>query len=183
MKKYLICIILVTIGTFQLNAQIQRQFFGYSFGASRQVVLQGMKGKGFEIHNTSNGFMAYGSYKKPLIFGGYEWEFVSFKFYKNRLYDVSFCITTKHTSSQIIINHYNDLIKRLDYKYAQCKREIYDDLNAQWSDNKTGVICRYMYLNSEGDLVEYPTRKVNMYLWYYDFNGNKQKWDNDDSDL
>ena len=183
MKKFLILIVFTTIGLLQMNAQIQRKFYGYSFGSTKQVVMQGMKGKGYTINNTSEGFMAIGTNRNPIKFGGYEWEWVTFKFNDNKLYDVSFCITTRKTSPQIITEHYKSLIRQLDYKYAQYEREIYDEKNAQWSDSNTGVICNYMYLNNEGDIVDYPTRRVNMYLWYYDKNGNKKKWEKDNSEL
>lgn len=183
MRRTLVCIVFAILGLLQLNAQIQRNFFGYSFGSSKQLVLQGMRGKGYTIQDTSEGFVAHGTIQNPIKFGGYEWEWVNFKFYGNKLYDVSFCITTNLSSSQTIIEHYNNLIQQLDRKYAQYDREIYNDKNAQWIDSNTGVICRYMYIDSNGDLVDYPTRRVNMYLWYYDKNGNKRKWDNDNSEL
>ncbi len=183
MRRTLVCIVFAILGLLQLNAQIQRKFYGFSFGSSKQVVLQGMRGKGYTIHNTSEGFMAFGTTQNPIKFGGYEWEWVNFKFFGNKLIDVTFCITTDQSSSQTIIEHYNNLIRQLDSKYAQYNREIYNDQNAQWGDSNTGVICRYMYVNSDGNTVDYPTRNVNMFLWYYDKNGNKKKWDSDNSEL
>lgn len=183
MRRFLIITVISTLALLPLNAQIQRKFWGYSFGSSKQVVLQGMRAKGYSIDNTSEGFLAIGTTQNPIKFGGYEWEWVSFKFFGNKLYDVSFCVTTDKASSQTIIEHYNSLIRQLDNKYAQYDREIYDDKNAQWGDSNTGVICRYMYIDSNHNIVDYPTRKVNMYLWYYDKNGNKRKWDNDNSEL
>lgn len=164
-------------------AQIQRKFLGYTFGSTKQIVLQGMKGKGYIINNTSEGFMAKGTIHNPIKFGGYEWEWVSFKFFGNKLYDVVFCITTDKSSSQTIIADYKGLIKQLDEKYAQYERDIPNDKNALWGDNNTGVICRYMYINSEGDMVDYSTKRVNMYLWYYDKNMTKKKWEKEQSEL
>lgn len=166
-----------------LNAQIQRKFFGFSFGSSKQIVLQGMRAKGYSIGNTSEGFMALGSTQNPIKFGGYEWEWVDFKFFGNKLYDVCFCVTTDKASSQTIIENYNNIFRQLDSKYAQYNRDIFDDKNAQWGDNNTGVICRYMYIDSNHNRVDYPTKRVNMYLWYYDKNATKRKWDNDNSEL
>ena len=183
MRRLYIFIILFTLSLCSLNAQIQRKFYGYSFGSSKQSVLQGMRSKGYHIINTSEGFIAVGENPNPILFGGYRWESVMFKFFGNKLYEVSFCTTTDISSAQTIVENYNNLIKLLGSKYSQYNEEIYDEQNAQWKDDNTGVICRYMYFDSNDDWVDYPTKRVNMYLWYYDINGNKRKFDNDNSEL
>ena len=165
------------------SAHISRSFLGYSFGSSKQAVLQGMRGKGYSIQRSSEGFMAVGTSQNPIMFGGLEWEWVNFNFISDKLYDVTFCLTTDNASPQYIIEQYNQLIKQLDDKYAQCSMEIYDERNAQWSDSDTGVICRYMYMDSDGNMVNNPTKRLNMYLWYYDKNGTKLKAQQDKSEL
>lgn len=183
LKRFLICLLFAVISILHLDAQIQRRFFGYSFGSSKQAVLQGMKGKGYAIQNTSEGFMAIGSISEPIVFGGYAWEWVNFKFNNNKLFDVSFCITTETSSSQIIIQNYIQLTRKLDDKYAQLGRDYYNEQNIQWFDSHTGVICRYMYIDSDNNIVNYPTKKLNMYLWYYDIDESNIKRVNDETEL
>lgn len=183
MRRLMIYIVFATLGLLQLNAQIQRKFLGYSFGSSKQIVLQGMKGKGYTIKNTLEGFAVIGTPQRPVKFGGYEWEGVTFKFFENKLYDVTFIISTNKSTSQSIIDNYYKLIKQLDKKYAQYDRKIYGDQDAQWSDSNSGVICNYVYIDSNGNSVDYPTRRVCMSLWYYDKNTNKKKWEKDNSEL
>lgn len=183
MRKILLIILFATIYLLQANAQIQRTFFGCPFGSSEQKVKQVMKSKGLILGDTSEGFRVMDANDNLITFGGHKWECVSFKFYKNKLYQVTFMLTTSYSSSQTIIEQYIRLREQLDEKYAHLNIEMNNEKDAQWGDDNTGLICRYMYLDSNDNMVEKPTNKVNMYLWYYDKNLTGIKYNNDQSEL
>ena len=60
MRRFFILMLIATLFGLPLKAQIQREFFGFSFGTSKQIVLQDMRAKGYSISITSEGFMAEG---------------------------------------------------------------------------------------------------------------------------
>ena len=184
MKKILLIILFTTIYLLQANAQIQRTFFGCPFGSSEQKVKQVMKSKGLILGDTSEGFIAMDANGNLITFGGHKWESINFKFYKNKLYEVGFVLTTDNSPSQTIIEQYIKLREQLYEKYAPYfNNETHLDNFDQWNDNNTGVICRYMYIDSNDNMVEVPTNKVYMYLWYYDKNLIGIKYKNDQSEL
>ena len=184
MKKILLIILFTTIYLLQANAQIQRTFFGCPFGSSEQKVKQVMKSKGLILGDTSEGFLVMDANDNLITFGGHKWECVSFKFYKNKLYQVTFMLTTSYSSSQTIIEQYIKLREQLDEKYSNMERNsAFEDKSTFWYDDNTGLICRYMYLDSNDNMVEKPTNRVNMYLWYYDKNLIGIKYNNDQSEL
>ena len=183
-NRILISIIFATLGLLQSNAQIQRNFLGFTFGDSKQIVAQALRNKGYiiEFDSDGNGIVAEGTSRNPIVFGGYEWQAAGFEFVNNKLYDVSFCISTYVAISRDeIIHRHNQLVYLLHEKYSQYNEEI-SKQDAHWSDNNTGLICRYYYADSDGNIVNY-SNIVQMYLWYYDLNLTKQKWDNNSSDL
>lgn len=182
--KILISIVFAALGLLQSNAQIQRNFLGFTFGDSKQTVAQALRNKGYilDYDADGNGIGAEGTARNPIVFGGYEWQGAYFCFFNNKLYDVSFCISTYVATTQDVIDRHNQLVYLLHSKYAQYDEEI-SDQEAKWSDSNTGLICRYYYADRDGNIVNYKSNIIQMYLWYYDNNLTKLKWENNSSDL
>nr|DAF12166.1 MAG TPA: hypothetical protein [Crassvirales sp.] len=161
----LLCICLST------NAQIQRTFFGFSFGCSKQVAIQKMKTLGYNIQNTDEGFIAESKINNNIKFGGYTWNFVEFKFYKNSFYNICFCSSSyTNQSKRMSLINYKELKNKLNKKYSQCHKDDWGVAGVGWRDSKTGLICRYLYMNNRGETAYQDAydKYLNLYLWYYD---------------
>ena len=181
--KILISIVFATLGLLQSNAQIQRNFLGFTFGDSKQTVARALQNKGYilDYDADGNGIAADGTSRNPIVFAGYKWQGIYVEFVNNKLFSVSFCTSSYVESSQEVIHRHNQLVILLHQKYAQYDENI-SNQDATWSDDKTAVCSRYYYADRNGDIVNYSDI-VQMYLFYYDLDLTKQKWDNNSSDL
>lgn len=169
-----------------INAQIQRTFFGCSFGCSKQATIQKMKNLGYNIQNTDDGFLAENKIAHNIKFGGYTWSFVEFKFYKNSFYNICFCSSSyTNQSKRMSLINYRELRNKLNKKYSQCHKDDWGVADISWTDSKTGLICRYLYINNSGEIgyQDAYDKHLNLYLWYYDKNITRLIGKNEDSEL
>lgn len=185
MKKYILSLLLFLV-SITLNAQIQRTFFGCTFGSTKAVVAQKMKALGYNIHYTDEGFMAEQKISHNVKFGGYTWSFVDFKFYKNSFYNICFCNSSyTYQSKKMSLISYRELRNKLNKKYSQCYKNDWGVADIGWTDSKTGLICRYLYVNDADEIVYQDSydKHLNLYLWYYDKNTMKFIKKSEDNDL
>lgn len=177
MKRiYLILIMFIFTISYSFS-QIQRTFLGCSLGNTKQLVLQKIKSYGYTIYKTTDGFYAESNIYHKIKFGGYYWKIMDFKFYKNLLYTVTFCSTSYSSQSkEMLLTDFKELKEKLYKKYGSKGSLFYEARDISLDDSKTGVVCRYLYLNNEGD-VSYQdayNKRLNLYLWYYDIQTNKK---------
>lgn len=175
-KRIIISIVLIQVVCLNVSAQIQRVFLGCSFGCTKQAAIQKLKLQGYNILYTDEGFTATHKVSHQVKFGGYKWDFVDFKFYKNALYNVVFCVSsyTEQTKTMSIIN-YKELKSKLSTKYSQYSKDDWGEAGISWNDHRTGVICRHLYVSTNGETSyqDLYNRHLNLYLWYYDKKINK----------
>jgi hypothetical protein len=171
MKKVLLIFGLLIVITISSYSQIQRTFLGCSFGDTKQSVIQKIRAQGYAIHTAAEGFTAEHKVSKQVKFGGYTWNFIYFKFYRNTLYDVLLCSSsyTDQAKRMAIIN-YKELKNKLGKKYSNYSKDDWGEAGVSWVDSKTGVICRHIYAtdNGESSYQDAYDRRLNIYLWYYD---------------
>lgn len=186
MKKYgkrIFSIIIQLFICLNINAQIQRTFLGCSFGCSKQIAVQKIKALGYSIYSTDEGFIAKHKLSHDVKFGGYTWSFVEFKFYKNAFYNICFCNSSyTDQSKRIALINYEELKNKLNKKYSKCYKDDWGIAGVSWRDSKTGLICRYLYMNNVGETSyqDAYNKHLNLYLWYYDkrLTGLSSKFEN-----
>ena len=186
MKK-LSCILALLFIVLQVEAQLQRKFYGHSFGSSKQSVVQTMKSKGYQVNEVSNKIWVTYPKVGTINFGGLDWEVIEFDFFQNKLTSVTFCVSTEIYTPSIIVEKYNQTEERLINKY-QCyigNRPLTKSgaKCIDFSDDKTGLIFRYLHIDSNGEISLTPTKKIHIYLWYYDKDLMAKKYDNENSEL
>ena len=87
MKKWCLFIMLCTL-SFNVNAQIQREFFGLAIGvATQQQTEEAMKNMGKEILSNSEGLKVY-----DVKFNDYNWDEVLFDYREGKLITISFIV-------------------------------------------------------------------------------------------
>jgi hypothetical protein len=186
MKKILSILVFIFV-VLQIDAQLQRKFFGHSFGSSKQSVVQTMKSKGYQVDNYSNKIYVTNPKLKTINFGGLDWECIVFEFFQNKLMSVTFCVTTDTYTPSVIVDKYNETEERLINKYqdyidnrplAKSGAKCID-----FSDDKTQLIFRYIHIDSNGDASLTPTKRINLYLWYIDREIMVQQHESENSEL
>lgn len=171
MKKLILLLVLWFLNLGCCFSQIQRTFLGCSFGCTKQVAVQKIKALGYNIHKTEEGFTAEHKVSQTVKFGGYTWEFVEFKFHKNHLYNVLFCNSAYTDQAKTIAQiAYKELKEKLGKKYINNSKSDWGVAGISWTDSRTGVICRTLYVNNLGETSyqDSSDKHLNLYLWYYD---------------
>ena len=169
MKRILLSVIVLVTGLAQANAQIQREFLGCSLGASPQEVFQEISDKGYNIENTDDGFSAQSMENNPIVFRGCEWEYVFFSFYEDKLYSVSFVLSTDKSPVKTVIDGHNSLMTQFEEEYSQYKDENSDGKISIWNDGNTAIICKYFYFDDNANEVDYTTDKASMGAMFFDY--------------
>lgn len=154
MKKTLLLFLLLFPYYYALNAQrVQERFFGYCFYSEISFLEDAMNKRGYTNQKGLNELKAY-----DVSFGGYNWPFVTFSFFKNQMYCVSFsnnCKTKKESQDL-----YNSLLSSLKSKYGElCSNLQYGEgiivhdgsrcliLDTEYSSSKGGDMYYYVSLN------------------------------------
>ena len=169
MKRTFTILLFAIVCIFQTNAQIQRSFFGCTFGANKQTVKQAMAGLGYSMHDKGKTINCYSFGDESITFGGYNWYSVIFEFYNDSLLAVAFNNNTdaKKYSPANISNQYERLVRDLDTKYNQFKRETTTG-TALWQDEQTSVACHCICYDEQNNCVDHATENVMLMLYYTD---------------
>ena len=114
MKKLCLFIMLCCM-SFNVNAQIQREFFGLTIGASTQQQVEDvMKNMGKEILSKTEGLKV-----NDVRFYDYDWDEVLFDFREGKLITVSFISKNNDkTKSDAYAEQFNKYLKEQYGKYC-----------------------------------------------------------------
>ncbi len=162
MKKILLFVMLCMV-SFNVNAQIQRNFFGLTLGVStRQQVETKVRSMGTRIRS----YDKENIFAKKMKFGGKEWDDVLFQFYNNKLLAVIFSVpvlTWEGKSS--IIDDWNSFNSSLKDKYGKfCYIDNENDIS--YFDGSTLLSLKYKNIDSTLDMFT---------LFYSDYELSSQK--------
>ena len=119
--RHILSLALMLVTALTINAQINTHIWGLTIGKStkqqvKNVLLQ--KGYRYEKVNNKTNVQAYCiSPKDGIYFGGSNWEYVFFNFYKNILYCIGFQ-NEKYNSAVDIYSTFDLLKNRLNQKYS-----------------------------------------------------------------
>ena len=128
------------------NAQIQRQFFGFTLGiTNKQQVVNNFKNKGKNVVKKDDDIVV-----RKLKFGGLEWEEVHFFFHENKLYEVFFNSNSDTYNKTYLDSRRDMLLELLDKKYLQFYDSDYSDEEGKfYTDHITVVKFVYEYYNGK----------------------------------
>lgn len=160
MKKVIITTLLLCIGI-AAHSQIQNKFWGLVLSKSYTSLTQ--------VKDLINDKCEYVYIEEDNItackgkFGGYEWDFINFSFYKYRLYNVRFSSVFKEKSTAE--DRFNGLKMSLQSKYSEMDVSNPEKYSFFWRDNERGHSCNIlMHLaeSNSGELLWY------VHLSYFD---------------
>jgi len=127
-----------------VNAQIQRTFFGQTFGeATKQDVKEMLVSKGVSVEDyDSNNIVA-----RDLTFGGKKWSHVVFKFYNGNFYSVVFGMQSLYENRSSVEESISEVISILKKKYPNYLLKEEED-NVMFIDLKTMASVSYTEVNA-----------------------------------
>ena len=145
-----------------MNDEIQTNFFGVEFGASREEVVKAVQENGFKMNYSDD---SYSSFVKEngskISFGDMEWSFMSIDFYNDRFNKITF-FSDDMKSKKDAEDEYNHRKWLIEKKYSL---EDYSDGTGAIGKTKEGQYVRIYYSDREN----YNHEKVfSVYLIYGD---------------
>lgn len=170
MKKVVLFILFVAVSFFANAQKIQTHFFGNSFGSSMQDMMLSVDDcKKVEYNKLT---------AMDVRFGGYTWDFVNFKYVRNKLYHVNLSkyYENKHSALTFFSNikqqlkaKYGSLyISEMDYNVLGVKGIFIADnysrvaINVDHSKSKGGKMYYYVDLDYfDADLWEIASEEDN----------------------
>lgn len=117
------------------QAQLKRNILGSQLGVStEEQVKDTMSQRGYEVSSSDKDSFSY----KDVMFAGNKCDIVTYGFFNNKLYAVSFVIGQSEYN-EIPQNIYNALRSSLARKYSGYKMKI-TDTECTYKDNKTLIV-------------------------------------------
>lgn len=139
-----IIFVLLIAFSLNLNAQIQRSFYGFSLGkTTKKEVVSYFKSRKMKIWNNDTNRLSV----RSLNFGGYKWPVVYFNFYKNKLYLIYFSDAEYFTPRQSLDTKWKDLEVSLMSKYRNVivNEENTEEYHKFIDHSQTSLIFKYDY--------------------------------------
>lgn len=146
MRKICLLMLLALFVGFSASAQIQRKFFDFQLASTtKNEVVDYFKelGKPVKFLDEYDGIQV-----ENLRFGGAQWPSVIFKFYKNRLFVVSFINSEEDVSKTKL----DDIIEGLTTKLYNKYSSYFDPTSSNneytiFSDDSTEICLRQAYFS------------------------------------
>lgn len=97
------------------NDNIQDTFFGTSFGASKDTLIQNFNKHKLVINKSTNDWLSFYKYNSQIGFGGHNWDHLYVSFSNDKFYSIQFHHAHKDKASAL--DYYTGLLSSLSSKY------------------------------------------------------------------
>ena len=139
MIKRFYILIIFSLCTVTVTAQIQRNIFDFTLGVTTKTQVQNYLIR----HHYNYSINKNGEYEvRNLIFAGHNWPSVYFSFYNDKFYCVDFIDNESHTPVETLGLVWKRLNSSLNKKYSIYSISSKDDY-VEFSDNKTNVSLKF----------------------------------------
>lgn len=148
---FVIMFFVVSLGSF---SQISKTFFGMTLGISTKAQCEQVLKKMGVLRYNGEDEMGFGSSECSVKFAGQEWNSLKLRFYKNKLYEVSFEML-HYWNKDFEMDIANTTITPNVYnKYRRYKQKTYNnDLKTcdKYSDGKTQIFVMFQERTEKKD--------------------------------
>lgn len=99
------------------NDNIQDTFFGTTFGASKDTIIQNFNKHKLVIDKTvsNNDWLSFDKYNSKISFGGYNWDYIYVSFSNDKFYSIEFHMAYKDKASAL--EYYSGILNTISSKY------------------------------------------------------------------
>lgn len=116
-----------TSNPIKYNKNIQDEFFGVSFGASKDEIIKKFRNNGLivDYEYTTDNFLTFNKIgSERFSFGGMDWECLNVSFNNHQFYKIDFY--TSHKTKESALSDFNNVFSKVSQKYYLYEEPLND---------------------------------------------------------